>query len=199
MRKYVKTSFSIALIFITTVMHAQDSSLLKRIIPKNYIVQYAGNIGFFSLGLGYPLAKEKLHISFHYGRVPEQLGGPLDIVSGKFRYDPFIIDFSDKIRFKPFNPLFLVSYTLNDDYSLSWPKDQYIKGYYWWSPALRWHLGAVSEIKVHNFNSEILDGLSFYLEANAIDLYIISYVQNLKALSFPKIMGLGSGVRVSLK
>ncbi|MBC7487366.1 MAG: hypothetical protein H7282_11500 [Cytophagaceae bacterium] len=52
-------------------------------------IQYAGSIGFLSLGYYKHIAKDKISIGLVYGFTPKNLGRPLGSLSLKVRYDPF--------------------------------------------------------------------------------------------------------------
>lgn len=173
---------------------AQNFSIL---IPQYATIQHAGSIGYLSAGAGYELFKDKSgSLEFTYGMVPKSKGGPLNILSTKFIYCPFEINLNSKIKIYPANPGVFFSYHLGKPFDLAFDKDQYEKGYYGWSTALRGHFSLSNEIKINT--NEKLKSLSLYSEFNVNDLYLASmfYRNNREWLSPTDIIKLGIGVKV---
>jgi len=190
--------FSITLFLFFSFQTAfSQSKLAEAIIPDHVDLQYAGSIGYVSIGVGYNLFKEKTSLSFHYGYVPEVKGGELHIAAVKFEYKPFKIKISDKIVFHPINPVVFLSYTMGKNFGLSFDRNQYAKGYYFWSPALREHLGISSELKLMGDRSSKIKSISLYAEANTNDLYMISWYENRTSTPIYEIFHLGFGVRMN--
>lgn len=173
---------------------------LKFLIPEAAITQYAGSIGYFSVGAGYEIFKNKRgYLDFNYGYVPASKGGELHTATIKLAYKPFEIKLSDWGKLYPFNPGFFLSYTFHDDLSFKFHSSEYPKGYYYWSPALRPHLSVSNEIEFSMY--EIWDGLGIkkigiYTEFNTNDFYIVNYLQNLSSLSLTDAFQLGFGIRL---
>lgn len=188
--------FSIFLLLISGRLSAQEK-FLKSITPDNIGMQYAGSIGYMSLGVGYNLFKEKTNLSFHYGYVPEIKGGELHIAAVKFEYKPFAIKISDKLIFHPLNPVIFASYTFGKNFGFKFDRDIYAKGYYFWSPALREHLGLSSEIKILGDKSSKIKSISLYAEANTNDLYMVSWFENRTTTPLHYIFQMGFGVRMN--
>lgn len=191
-----KLTFSVfILLFLGKITFAQNK-FLNTITPNHVNLQYAGSIGFLSLGAGYDLFNEKAELSFHIGYVPESLGGELTMAAIKFHYKPFNIPVGDKILIKPFNPVFFPSYTIGENFDLQFDAPQYRKGYYFWSSALRLHLGASTEIKLLSKPNAKIKDVSIYAEANTNDLYAISWFRNRTSSPFYKMFRLGYGVKL---
>lgn len=159
-------------------------------------MQYAGSIGFLSAGAGYDLFHEKAELSAHLGYVPESLGGELTIVAIKFHYKPFTFPIGKRIIVQPFNPVFFPSYTLGQNFDFKFEKPKYQKSYYFWSSALRMHLGASAEVKLLSNLESKIKSISLYTEANTNDLYAISWFKNRTSTPFYKMFRLGYGVKM---
>lgn len=178
------------------------AQFLKKLVPDDAIVQYAGSIGFLSAGLGYDLFGNKRgSLDFNFGYVPKTAGGPLRILSLKFAYRPWKVSFGKWGTFYPLNPGTFLSYHFGKDYDFQWDENQYVKGYYWWSSALRPHLSFSNEVKLNLkkiFNSKApgLQSISIYSEFNTNELYLISFLQNVDALSVTHIFKVGFGLRL---
>lgn len=191
-----KLTFSILFtLFLSTSALAQ-SKFWKSLIPDQAGLQYAGSIGFISAGAGYDLLNEKAALNFNVGYIPESLGGELTIISVKFHYKPFNIPIGDKIIIQPFNPVFFPSYTLGQNFDFKFEKPKYQEGYYFWSSALRLHLGASTEVKILNKPDAKIKALSLYAEANTNDLYLLSWFQNRTYTPFYRMFKMGYGVKM---
>ncbi|MES2653039.1 MAG: hypothetical protein V4663_14960 [Bacteroidota bacterium] len=194
--KKLSISLLLVLALFTSSAYAQRS-FLKRIEPHHINLQYAGSIGYFSGGIGYNFFKEKTALSFHYGYVPKNKGGWMSIFTAKFEYKPFAIAIKDKIIIHPINPVFFPSYTSGDNFDYQFKTSQYREGYYFWSSALRLHLGAGTEIKILNNQNAAFKSVSLYAEANTNDLYAISWFENRTTTPFYAMFKMGYGVRLN--
>lgn len=194
-----KLIFSI--VFITAVCFAKPSSaqrsFFSHLKPEQLNLQYAGSIGFISAGAGYHFFKEKTTLCFNIGYVPENLGGELTIIAIKFEYKPYTIKLGKRLVLHPINPVFFPSYTLGENFDFKFEKPQYRKGYYFWSSALRLHLGAGTELKLLSNNNAKIKSVSLYAEANTNDLYAISWFKNRTSTPFYEIFKMGYGLRMN--
>lgn len=195
---FFRTSYII--LFLFAVTFKSSAQQLKFLIPDAAITQFAGSIGYVSVGAGYDLFKNKRgNLDFNYGYVPKSKGGELHSLTVKFAYRPFEVKIKDWAKFYPFNPGFFATYTFHKDLSFRFSTDDYPKGYYFWSEALRPHLSFSNEIEFDT--KKILKGskikaISVYSEFNTNEYYLINYFQNMKELSISDIFLLGIGVRV---
>ena len=196
LRKPLNFKLSLLALLLSFQTAFSQHSFTKALVPDQIGVQYAGSIGFMSLGLGYNLFKEKSTLSFHYGYVPEIKGGELHIGAIKFDYKPFAIPIGKKLIFHPINPALFVSYTFGKQFGLKFDRDQYEKGYYFWSPALREHIALSSELKILGDKSSKIKSVSLYTEANTNDLYLISWFENRTSTPIQDIFHLGFGVKM---
>lgn len=170
------------------------------LLPDGGILQHAGSIGYFSIGVSYDIFENKRgNIDVLYGYVPRNKGGELNILTAKFAYRPFQFHISDAVTFYPVNPGAFFSYTLDEDLSFKFDTEQYGKSYYGWSEALRSHISLSQEVAINGrklFGDNSVKGVVVYSEFNASDLYLVSWVQNTKALDLSDIFKLGVGVKV---
>lgn len=192
--------FSRLVLLIALLGLSRNSMAQKFLIPEEAIVQYAGSIGYLSVGTGYELFGNKRgNIDLNYGYVPEAKGGALHMVTAKFAYRPFVIKIKDWAKIYPFNPGVFVTYTINNNLSFNFPTDNYPKGYYYWSEAARPHLSFSNEFQLTKgrlLEKTGLSALSIYSEFNTNDFYLINYFQNSTALSVTDIFKLGIGLRI---
>jgi hypothetical protein len=174
-----------------------QNRFLNVITPDQAIIQYAGSIGYISAGIGYNLFKDKSVLSFHYGYVPRNKGGELDIAAVKLDYKPFSIRIGDQLIFHPINPVAFISYTFGQEFGFEFDSKVYADGYYFWSPALREHLGLTSELKILGDGSSVIRSVSLFAEANTNDLYAINWYHDRKGIPFTDIFRLGFGLKVN--
>jgi hypothetical protein len=196
MDKLVLKKLVFSLLLFASQETIAQSKFWQRLVPDNAGLQYAGSIGFLSASGGYDLFNEKAELSVHLGYVPESLGGELTIVAVKFHYKPFTYKIKDKFIIQPFNPVFFPSYTLGQNFDFKFEKPQYRKGYYFWSSALRIHLGAGSEVKMLTNPTAKIKWLSLYGEVNTNDLYVLNWFKNRTSTPFYQMFKLGYGVKM---
>lgn len=167
-------------------------------LPDMVVLQHGGSIGWWSIGAGYRFLSNHIEPQLLYGRVPESKGGVLDLITLKLSVVPYRWKGSSGYAIAPFNPVFFASTTLNKGYHLFWPDDQYVDDYYWWSSAMRFHLGFNSEIDIP-LHKRVGKKLTVYAEWNTNDLYLSSYLENKKSISLWDITALGVGIKWHFK
>lgn len=190
----------ILLAFLIVFSGKSSAQGFKFLVPDNAIVQFAGSIGYFSVGAGYDLFKNKKGIlDFNYGYVPADKGGELHIVTAKFAYKFYEIKLKDWGKFYPFNPGFFASYTFHPKLSYRFNQHVFPDNYYYWSEALRPNLSIGNEIEFNMkkiWKDSGIKAISLYSEMNTNDYYIVNYFQNTSALTLADIFQLGIGMRV---
>ncbi|QRR00158.1 hypothetical protein [Dyadobacter sandarakinus] len=174
--------------------HAQNT---RSILPEYVSTQYAGSVGWMSLGAGYNLFKHRTRLGVQYGFVPKEKGGRLHILSSSFDFKPYVLHISNKFDFNPVDLGVKVSYHFGEQFHIKWPS-RYPDGYYWWKSALRLHLSTETALTYKFSNLGTVKSLTPYLELNSADLYMVSYILNLKSLSFGNIIKAGVGLRIGL-
>lgn len=166
----------------------------KPFLPDYASIQYAGSSGWLSAGAGYHLFHEHFRVGMQYGFVPRQRGGDLHIMSASLVYKPIRVVLSDKISINPIDFGIKASYQFGENYYLNWPS-KYPDGYYWWNSAIRLHLITESSVNV-NLRRGPFKSVTGFVELNTNDLYMISYILNLKSLKPTEIIKTGIGLRL---
>lgn len=159
--------------------------------------QFAGSTGFLTFGLGIQNQSQKLQHELMYGFVPDHYGGPIDKLTYRFTWMPFKVNLCTKRTWLPFNPVAFVGYNLGKQYTIFPSYKKYDSEYYWWSTAVRFHVGFNTALR---FNTRSHKGVVMvYLEANTNDRYITTYWDNYtnKSLSDLFYLGLGTKINVS--
>lgn len=167
----------------------------KKLLPHFAALQYAGSIGFASAGFGYHFFNKKLNTSLHYGYVPRTKGGELHILSVKLLYNTASINLSDKLEFDPFAAGLMVSYHFGSQFSTHWP-GHYPEGYYWWRTSIRPHLNMQSAL-TQKLNNKLVTSVTFYIDLNISELYLVSYLQNYRSLTLRETVKVGYGIRAN--
>ena len=166
-----------------------------RFAPDFAVAQYAGSIGFFSVGAGYDVFG-KHELSIHYGYVPENRGGRLNILASKLVFNTYSFNLSERVRVHPLNVGAMLSYHFGSQFRSHWPGHRYPDGYYWWKTSLKAHLLTQSSVTV-SFRDRHIRSMAVFVELNTNELYLISLVQNRHSLRLADIVKVGCGVRAN--
>jgi hypothetical protein len=164
-------------------------------LPDFVTLQHAGSIGFASVGLGYQISKRS-SASIHYGYVPENRGGELNIVAAKFLLNTWSLRISDRVQLDPLRFGVMMSYHFGKEFRSQWPAHRYPDGYYWWKTSMRAHLVSETSLTIQ-LRRRDFHSLTGYIELNTNELYLISYVQNYRSLSLADIIKVGYGIRAN--
>jgi hypothetical protein len=184
----------ILIIFFTSCCRAQGK---KGIRPDFLQVQYAGSIGYLSVGAGYNVIRDKALTSLQFGHVPHYAGGPLNIFSGRFLFVPHTYRLSDRVTLSPYNTGLTLSYHFGSNFRTTWPDHRYPARYYWWQTSFRLHLNLQPAITVRLSDHTIFKSMSAYVDLNSNELYAVSFGKNPHAISFWDILMLGAGIRLN--
>lgn len=173
---------------------ARDTSRRHKLLPDHVKVQYAGGIGFTSLGLGYQSRNDRLEGDFYYGYVPKSVGGDnIHAVSSKLTWYPVKKVDLKSLELRPLSAGVLLSYTFGKQYFLFSPEN-YPYSYYNFPTAL--HAGVFIGGRVDKpFKNGKRVGLYYELGSN--DREISSYLSNRNSLKLSEILNLALGVRTS--
>lgn len=176
-----------------------EAQIGKTLTPDAVVVQYAGSIGYGSIGAGYTVfRKENGSLDLIYGFVPRSKGGSLHSLNTKFAYRPLSIHLAPNVTLYPVNPGVFLSYQLGDEFKAR-NKEYFEKGYYWWSQALRTHVSFSSEVKVNTqklLHDKGLKNVRVYSEVNTNDLYFLSWYKNQETMSVTDIFKVGVGLKL---
>lgn len=92
-----KVSIILLLIQISLSINAQ-SKIFDNIKPDHIKLQYAGNIGVISTGIGYSFFNNKIQSDLFYGYIPEFIGGAnIHTISNKNTFKLIQFPFINKI------------------------------------------------------------------------------------------------------
>ncbi len=161
----------VALLFFSNAF-AQDSTIKKKswYLPDYGKIQFAGNIGFFSVGFGYQFLNNRLYSELLYGYVPESISKAEKIHTITIKNTFPILN--KEIKTIILSPItgFTASLETGNNSFLILP-DKYPKGYY---STNAFHFTLFIGAKVHkNFiNSKTIKGSDLYFELGTVDTYL---------------------------
>ena len=168
------------------------------IVPDHIKTQFAGNIGFLSVGAGYLHGNDKLETDLYVGFLPKPIGGDHIVsVSAKMTYSPWRIRIGRNYGLVPFSIGPYLSYSFGSQFDTVLP-NEYPDGYYWWATSLRFGAFAGGRLSRNIGEQHRLKAVDFYYELGSYDLVFLSYIQNRKALDISDIFSLALGVKFRL-
>jgi hypothetical protein len=159
--------------------------------------QFAGSVGFWSVGYHRVFYNEKLSLGLVYGNTPKRVGGKLHSVSFKLKYSPFRISLYKQFSFEPFQAGFFLVQNFGENLRSHWPS-RYKGRYYWWGNSFRQHVFLSSQLSV-GIEKGFFRRVGAYFEANTNDLYMYSYLSNMNSLRFYDIVFFGIGIQATVR
>lgn len=173
-----------------------DSVKYKKFLPDYVKMQFAGGIGFLSLGVGYTFFNQKLDISYFYGYVPEFVTtDDLHSVSLQFTVKLFRFNVNPNIEVLPLNLGGFIHHTFGSEYWIKLPS-HYPEKYYWWSPGRNAGIFIGGEIKTKILaNRTPASGTAFYARVGTRGLYLSSKIGN-SSIRLTDIIELGIGLAI---
>lgn len=163
----------VALLFFHNAF-SQDSTLIKDkamfCIPDYVKTQFAGNIGFLSVGFGYKFLNNHLYSELLYGYVPVSISKAEQIHTITIK-NTFPV-FTKKFNIIALSPItgFTASFETGNNSFLILP-DKYPKGYYGTNA---FHFTFFVGASVHKdfINLKIIKGADLYFELGTVDTYL---------------------------
>lgn len=191
---------NILLLFLLTALaqaaYGQDTlrkhKLPYKIMPHSVKLQYAGNIGMFSTGIGYESPNKRWKGDLLYGFVPRKYSGtePIHSLTIKGKYSTLHRGYREDIKVEWLQMGLWINYALNEDFFFTLP-NYYEPNYYLIRPGLNigGFLGGEARYK----------NLGLYYEVGTTDKYLIHFIKNFKSVQFNHIVSAGIGLVFYLK
>jgi hypothetical protein len=170
------------LILILFVEFAQSQNFGKdstnKFVPKHTVVQYAGDMGFLSAGVGYDFFSYRIAMDFMVGYLPQYFGG-VELVTGNFkiRYTPYHFKVLNQLYLSPFQFGLFTSYAFGEQYT-NLNSDKYPSGYYWWTTDVRFGLFIGQSLMIISKPSSKIIAKEIYYEFTTNDLLLYIYLDN---------------------
>ena len=195
----MKVSFTIISVFIFLFSSGQDKEVKNKALPDHVKLQFAGSIGFLSLGAGYETGNKKFEFDLYYGYVPESVGGvEIHTLTGKTTFLPFKESNNKSVTVSPLTLGAYVAYTFGDQYFLFAP-EKYPLSYYDYPTALHAGVFFGGRITKHAKRKQLFSRVGLYYEIGTTDKEFISYYHNMEALKFTDILNVGIGIKGSFR
>lgn len=177
-------------------INIKDSLKYEFLLPDYVKLQFAGGIGFLSIGAGYTFFKQKLDVSYFYSYIPKKVSiDDLHSVSLQLTAKLLQIKITEKITFLPINFGWFIHHSFGEEYWIKLPS-HYPKDYYWWSPGRNSGVFIGGEIKTKLLSNKTpASGTAFYFRIGSRGLYIASKFKN-SSIPYSEIIELGFGVAV---
>lgn len=202
MRQAILSGFLIATLFGQKMFaqeHHSDSTRSSRwYLPQYVPVQFAGNIGFLSTGLGYTSNHDNYHLNLLYGYVPASVAKrDIHIITAKNIFPITRYPFRNNQIIIPYLGVG-VTVEIGGNSFFRMPSN-FPEGYYDFPKNV--HVIAYGGAKLQYLlpeNARLLRGMEFYGEAGTIDLYVW-YKGISRQIKFNQILSLAFGVNFLLK
>src|SRR6187399_2558517 len=185
-------------LLVTTEKISAQKKGFKIKPPDNIKLQYAGGMGFISIGAGYTTKNQKLEGDLYYGYLPESIGGvSIHSISGKVTWIPIHSVSIKKCQVEPLMTGLIVNYSFGKQYS-SFDPPYYPYRYYSFPTAIHSALFLGSRIGYNFPEQSYVKRISVYYEILSFDREIISLVSNTKSLQLADIFTLSLGVKINI-
>lgn len=210
MKKYGLSSLLCWLIYIVVspatcfATAKEEKKLWQTLLPDYTVVQYAGNIGKYSVGAGWDYCNKHWDTELLAGWVPKFYSGHNHYtLTLKQTYTPwnltlpFQLNEDANLRIQPFTiGLYANAIFGGNDFWTREPHSVYGGDYYRFSTRLRFAitLGQRLHYSFPRSWQKVGKGIDFYYEFSMNDLSIVSAIPN-KSLGIEEILSLGVGAR----
>jgi len=177
--------------FLYVPAQAEDyNNLLQKLAPSTMQVQYAGNLGLASLGIGKTFAKGKIVSYIIYGYLPKQINGvEVQTLALKTTRQLKKIDWHG--NFTTYTGLDLICGFTHNSY-IYFPK-YFPKSYYDFPIALH-----AAPLIGESFSWRTKEGKKIhygaFLEISTLDYYLIDYFKNIRSMDFTNLWSLSFGL-----
>ncbi|WP_405566440.1 hypothetical protein [Polaribacter sp. Asnod6-C07] len=164
----------VLLVLLFSKSYGQEVNLDKEkawYVPDYAKVQFAGNIGFVSLGVGYQLFNEVLYSELLYGYVPESASKAdrIHLLTIKNTFPIYRKEIGKDLIITPIAG-FTTSYEIGTNSFTTLP-EIYPEGYY---VPNAFHFTVFGGALLHKDfkNKKIFSGVDFYVEASTVETYL---------------------------
>jgi hypothetical protein len=172
----------------------------KWFAPDAVTLQFAGNMGMFSIAPSYSFAQDKLNAELFYGYVPKlDAEEALHLLTLKGIYKPVRkVALKNDFSLTPLRVGLGLSYYFRSQFSTNWSSAYPTSDYYWWTSSLRLTGSLGPALNYSMPNSKSFSELSLYGDLNTYDLIVTSAVKD-KTLTAWDIISFSLGVRASFR
>ncbi|MDV6169307.1 hypothetical protein R1T16_12800 [Flavobacterium sp. DG1-102-2] len=152
-----------------------------KLIPKYIKVQYAGSMGFMSLGGGYDYGvNRQWETDIFFGFLPHYSTAKNKItLTLKQNYIPWKTDINDRFMIELLTTGLYINTIFDDEFWISEP-DKYPNGYYSFSTRIRFNafVGQRLTYKLKPESHKFLKSVTAFYEVSTNDVYVLSAFNN---------------------
>ena len=176
----------------------QYKSKWNSLIPKYQNLQYAGSIGFLSLGVGWDYGRKKQwETEMMFGLIPRFSSDKAKVsFTLKQNYVPWEVDLNERWCIEPLETGLYVNTVLSDDFWVKEP-EKYPSNYYKFSTRVRFHVFAGQRLAFKLGPHAPFHRITAFYELSTCDLYAISIATN-KYLKVWDILSLSFGIKLHI-
>ena len=175
----IKLLYILIFILLSNIVCAENTILVQKrkwFVPDYYKIQFAGNIGFISIGTGYELFNNRLQSDILFGYVPKSIGNTaIYTITQKNTFSIHDFKLNKKNEISLITG-FSMSYETGNNSCLFLP-DKYPDGYYS-TNAFHFPLFAGVKIKKTLRNDSKIKSIEFNIEACKIATYLYYSIIN---------------------
>lgn len=186
------------LIFLSSEGISQDTTKTRGIIPDYLNMQFAGNIGAASIGIGYYLNPiRSLSFDMIYGYSPSNLTN-VDIhnIIIRLNYKPTTINLPKKWSMKPIFNMAISMHLIDDNSIFKKLPSIYPKGHY--APnAFRFHFDFGGILRYDFTQHTFFKAVELYVTSTTNDLYLYS-IFKAKRMAITDIFSIAIGLNIFL-
>lgn len=164
-------------------------------LPDQARLQFAGQVGFLSPGLGWELAGGRAEADLLYGFVPASLAGEdLHALTLKLGWRPITLSPGRGWRLRPLTSALQLTYTFDRDHFVRQP-GRYPRSYYDVPTAVRTGLAVGASLgRVRRGGAEV----ALYAELVALDVMLVAWARNPATIGPRDVFSLALGLRADL-
>lgn len=179
-------------VFVIT-LHAGDEEINH--LPFDYMnVQYAGQIGFISIGGGNTFFDDHYDFELYLGLTPRLFyisEVAIVTLAVKNNYIPYTLKY-ESYEFRPYIGLGIL-FAQNQRYDPNW-QDSIDDSYYYQN---NWHITGNIGLTINkNFSEPGIRSLGLYIESMTNDVYFLDYYHNREALTIDDVFSTAFGLRI---
>ena len=170
-----------------------------RLLPTHVKAQYAGGMGFMSLGYGWDYGRKcRWETDLMIGILPKAYSDRTHMTfTLKQNYIPWSIRCCDQFAIEPFSCGLYFNFISGEDYWVREPDRYPGDKYYNFTSRLRMHLYIGQRFTYYSSNNSLLRHITLYYEFSANDLDIVSKCGN-RSLDLSDIIYFSIGIKFQL-
>lgn len=201
MSKFWTLFYVVFIISSNAFAQVDSTSTRTKFLHPDYVkMQFAGEIGFLSVGIGTEFFKKRNgELDLMLGYLPKSIGGDnITTIALKFTYIPWTKDIiKGKLLLQPLTLGVIAYHAFGKDLNKISNKDLYPQNYYWWTLGMRFGpILGFRVIKKFEESSKI-KALALYIEFGTNDLYIYSWGVNTSVVPLQKIINTSFGLKAN--